>query len=95
MQNKIVYSMRSATLLYRQMHTLSRIAPHATVFRPSMLVQQPMRSFFGGKKEAEKAQAKADKAAEEAKAKGEDVKPKDDTKPEEKKQATSSDDEAA
>ena len=44
-----------------------------------MLVQQPTRSFFGGKKEAEKVKEKADKvAAEEAKA-------KDDKKPEEKK----------
>jgi len=102
MQNKVVHSLRSATLLYRQMHTLSRMVPQTAVYRNHMLMQQPMRSFFGGRKEEKKTEEKpkADekKPKEEKKAKADEKPKKETAAPEEKpkeEKTSSSDEESA
>ena len=65
MQSQVVRGFRSATLLYRQMHTLTRVA-HINTYRPTMMVNTPMRTFFGSKKTEDKAE-KTEKTTQEAK----------------------------
>ena len=55
MQSQVVRGFRSATLLYKQMHTLTRVAPIST-YRPTIMVNTPVRTFFGGKKTEEKSE---------------------------------------
>ena len=68
MQSQVVRGFRSATLLYRQMHTLTRVA-HINTYRPTMMVNTPMRTFFGSKKTEDKAEKteKTEKTTQEAK----------------------------